>query len=63
MTTTAPAPAALTTEPPPAAKVDLGTIAVVPTRHWWRWIFSALLLFVVAQFAWSSSGRESTPRC
>ncbi|MEX8057307.1 amino acid ABC transporter permease [Microbacterium sp. 16-032] len=63
MTTTAPAPADRPTTGPTAArdtasttardKVDLGTIAVVPTRHWWRWILSALLLFVVAQFAWS----------
>ncbi|MCY1715987.1 amino acid ABC transporter permease [Microbacterium sp. SL62] len=57
MTTTAPAPAdrstAPATVPGSTAKVDLGTIAVVPTRHWWRWILSALLLFVVAQFAWS----------
>ncbi len=63
MTTTAPAPADRPTTGPTAArdtapttardKVDLGTIAVVPTRHWWRWILSGLLLFVVAQFAWS----------
>ncbi|MBD8207020.1 amino acid ABC transporter permease [Microbacterium sp. CFBP 8790] len=57
MTTTAPASAARPiAEPagaPAAARIDLGTIAVVPTRHWWRWIFSALLVFVVAQFAWS----------
>ncbi|MCJ1706056.1 amino acid ABC transporter permease [Microbacterium sp. VKM Ac-2923] len=68
MTTTAPAPADRPTAgttaaqasphagPPSdraAGKVDLSTVAVVPTRHWWRWIFSALLLFVVAQFAWS----------
>ncbi|MDF2664940.1 MAG: ABC-type amino acid transport system, permease component [Microbacterium sp.] len=56
MTTTAPAPAARPIAPSdtsPAARIDLGTIAVVPTRHWWRWTLSALLLFVVAQFAWS----------
>ena len=54
MTTTAPAPADRTATPAAStARVDLGTIAVVPTRHWWRWILSALLLFVVAQFAWS----------
>ncbi|WGD37100.1 amino acid ABC transporter permease [Lysinibacter sp. HNR] len=28
-------------------------LVVVHTRHWWRWIFSAIALFVVAQFAWS----------
>lgn len=57
MTTTAPAADARPTTPqdgpPTPARVDLGTIAVVPTRHWWRWILSGLLLFVVAQFAWS----------
>jgi len=56
MTTTAPAHAARpidTSATIPPTKVDLGTIAVVPTRHWWRWTLSALLLFVVAQFVWS----------
>jgi len=53
MTTTAPAPTARPTTTPPDGRVDLGTVTVVPTRHWWRWILSALLLFVVAQFAWS----------
>ncbi|KTS64589.1 amino acid ABC transporter permease [Microbacterium testaceum] len=54
MTTTAPAPAARPIAAPKAAeKVDLGTVAVVPTRHWWRWTLSALLLYVVAQFVWS----------
>lgn len=58
MTTTAPAPADRLTAPATApststAKIDLGTVAVVPTRHWWRWILSGLLVFVVAQFAWS----------
>lgn len=35
------------------AKVDLGAVAVVPTRHWWRWTIAALIVFVLAQFAWS----------
>jgi len=34
-------------------RVDLGAVPVVPTRHWWRWTFAALILFVVAQFGWS----------
>jgi len=28
-------------------------VPVVPTRHWWRWVLSALVAFVVLQFAWS----------
>lgn len=34
-------------------KVDLGTFRVVHTRHWFRWTLSAIIAFVVAQFAWS----------
>ncbi|SMQ59092.1 polar amino acid transport system permease protein [Agreia sp. VKM Ac-1783] len=29
------------------------SVKVVPTRHWWRWVLSALVAFVVLQFAWS----------
>jgi len=29
------------------------SVKVVPTRHWWRWILSALVAFAVLQFAWS----------
>lgn len=53
MTTTAPATAARTDTAPATDRIDLGTVAVVPTRHWWRWTLSGLLLFVVAQFAWN----------
>ncbi|NYD67314.1 amino acid ABC transporter permease [Agromyces atrinae] len=28
-------------------------LQVVPTKHWGRWIFSALAIFVAAQFIWS----------
>lgn len=35
------------------AKVDLGAVTVVHTRHWWRWSIAAIIVFVVAQFAWS----------
>ncbi|MCT9820791.1 amino acid ABC transporter permease [Microbacterium sp. W1N] len=38
---------------PTTGKVDLGTVTVVHTRHWWRWIIGALVVFVIAQFAWS----------
>jgi polar amino acid transport system permease protein len=30
-----------------------GAVKVVPTRHWWRWVLSALVAFVVLQFVWS----------
>ncbi|WP_327037466.1 ABC transporter permease subunit, partial [Microbacterium sp. Leaf351] len=39
--------------PAPAARVDLGSFRVVHTRHWFRWVLSALLIFAIAQFAWS----------
>jgi polar amino acid transport system permease protein len=28
-------------------------VKVVPSRHWWRWVLSALVAFVVLQFLWS----------
>lgn len=28
-------------------------LRVVPIRHWGRWVLSALILFIVAQFVWS----------
>lgn len=34
-------------------RIDLGSVRVVHTRHWFRWTLSAILIFVVAQFAWS----------
>jgi polar amino acid transport system permease protein len=30
-----------------------GSVKVVPSRHWWRWVLSALVAFVVLQFLWS----------
>jgi polar amino acid transport system permease protein len=30
-----------------------GSVTVVPSRHWWRWVLSALVAFVVLQFLWS----------
>lgn len=36
-----------------AAVTHSAAIPVVPTRHWWRWVLSAIVLFVVAQFVWS----------
>nr|WP_286132102.1 amino acid ABC transporter permease [Clavibacter michiganensis] len=38
--------------PSSSKKVDRA-VPVVPTRHWWRWVLSALVAFVVLQFAWS----------
>ena len=32
---------------------DFGSLEVVKTRHWVRWILSALAIFVVAQLLWS----------
>jgi polar amino acid transport system permease protein len=36
-----------------AAGTDYSALTVVPTRHYLRWIFGALILFVVLQFLWS----------
>ncbi|MGB4779379.1 amino acid ABC transporter permease [Microbacterium sp.] len=38
---------------PGSARVDLGSLKVVHTRHWFRWTLAAIVVFVVAQFAWS----------
>ncbi|WP_374947981.1 amino acid ABC transporter permease [Agreia sp.] len=37
----------------PAKRVAPEPVKVVPTRHWWRWVLSALVAFVVLQFVWS----------
>jgi len=37
----------------PAKRVVPEAVKVVPTRHWWRWVLSALVAFVVLQFVWS----------
>ncbi|MGP3535986.1 amino acid ABC transporter permease [Microbacterium sp. RD1] len=63
MTSTIQAPPA-TGEPSAAAsgarsRVDLAAVRVVHTRHWFRWTLSALLLFVIAQFAWSLVTNEN----
>ncbi|MFD4958879.1 amino acid ABC transporter permease [Microbacterium sp. NPDC058389] len=42
-----------------AARVDLGDIPVVHTRHWFRWSIGAVVLFVVAQFVWSVFTNEN----
>jgi polar amino acid transport system permease protein len=34
-------------------RVDLGTVRVIHTRHWFRWTLSAIIAFAVAQFVWS----------
>lgn len=39
--------------PPARDRIDLGTVKVVHTRHWFRWTLSALIAFAVAQFVWS----------
>ena len=60
MTTTTTAPVAVSehapTRSPQAAdpdRVDLGSVRVVHTRHWFRWILSAIVVFVILQFLWS----------
>ncbi|MGX5769978.1 amino acid ABC transporter permease [Microbacterium trichothecenolyticum] len=63
MTDTLPrqAGAAETAPPSPAAssRVDLGDLRVVHTRHWFRWSIGIVVLFVVAQFAWSLVTNEN----
>jgi polar amino acid transport system permease protein len=40
-------------------RVDIGDIPVVHTRHWFRWTLGIVVLFVVAQFAWSLVTNEN----
>ncbi|WP_426322885.1 amino acid ABC transporter permease [Microbacterium sp. E-13] len=44
---------------PSSPRVDLGDLPVVHTRHWFRWSIGAVVLFVVAQFAWSLVTNEN----
>ena len=37
----------------PPATTDFNALKVVHTRHYVRWVFGALVLFVVLQFLWS----------
>lgn len=50
----APAPDA-----PARERIDVASARVVPTRHWWRWTIGAVIVFVVAQFAWSLVTNEN----
>ncbi|GAA3599774.1 amino acid ABC transporter permease [Klugiella xanthotipulae] len=43
-------PEAAANQPPPG---NTHPLRVVHTRHWWRWGFSAVAIFLAAQFAWS----------
>jgi len=45
--------------PSPSSRVDLGDIPVVRTKHWFRWTIAAIVVFVVAQFAWSLVTNEN----
>ncbi|MFT4228804.1 MAG: amino acid ABC transporter permease [Microbacterium sp.] len=38
---------------PKRSRIDLADARIVPTRHWFRWTLSVLIIFVAAQFAWS----------
>ncbi|MEV4689490.1 amino acid ABC transporter permease [Microbacterium sp. LWH3-1.2] len=42
-----------------SSRVDLGDLRVVHTRHWFRWSIGVVVLFVVAQFAWSLVTNEN----
>ena len=37
----------------PAQSVDFGSLPVVRTKHWIRWILGAVVVFVVAQLVWT----------
>ncbi|MFK4806463.1 amino acid ABC transporter permease [Microbacterium sp. ZW CA_36] len=50
---------AATPTPPASSRVDLGDLTVVHTRHWFRWSIGIVVLFVVAQFAWSLVTNEN----
>lgn len=41
------------------SRVDLGDLPVVHTKHWFRWSIGIVVLFVVAQFAWSLVTNEN----
>ncbi|WOF23170.1 amino acid ABC transporter permease [Microbacterium betulae] len=43
----------------PRAGVDLADARVVHTRHWWRWTIGAVIVFALAQFAWSLVTNEN----
>ncbi|MFE5408144.1 amino acid ABC transporter permease [Microbacterium sp. NPDC056569] len=62
MTDTLPRQAGAAEASPPSAassRVDLGDLRVVHTRHWFRWSIGIVVLFVVAQFAWSLVTNEN----
>ena len=44
---------------PSSRRVDIGDIPVVHTRHWFRWTLGIVVVFVVAQFAWSLVTNEN----
>jgi len=55
------APGTPGTPAPPrdAQRWDLGTIPVVRTKHWFRWSLAAVVIFALAQFAWSLVTNEN----
>ncbi|MDW4571769.1 amino acid ABC transporter permease [Microbacterium sp. M3] len=63
MTDTLPRRAGAADAAPPSpvgsSRVDLGDLRVVHTRHWFRWSIGVVVLFVVAQFAWSLVTNEN----
>ncbi|MBO1901372.1 ABC transporter permease subunit [Leucobacter weissii] len=42
-----------TSAPVPSAHEPSAVRRVVPLRHWWRWIISAIVVFLLAQLVWT----------
>lgn len=40
-------------------RLDLGAFRVVHTRHWFRWVISAIVILIAAQFVWSLFTNEN----
>jgi polar amino acid transport system permease protein len=64
MSTTTTAPVAVSAPeqggpPARAERVDLGDVRVIHSRHWFRWVLSAILIFAIAQFVWSLFTNEN----
>lgn len=45
--------------PDGGARLDLGAVPVVRTKHWFRWTLAAIVIFVLAQFVWSLVTNEN----
>lgn len=56
--TAEPAAAASAPDPRGSVPADGARLRVVPLRHWWRWAFSAVAVFVLAQLVWTLFANE-----